>query len=102
MFETKMRIITRRRLREFWEIDNQSHAPLDDWYRKVKKLTVASLVDLHNTFPHADLVGKCLVFNVGGNKYRLITKFDFLRQIVYIKHILTHNEYSKDKWKADC
>lgn len=97
-----MHIITRRRLREFWENDSQSQTVLDEWYRRIKKLRVTSLAGLHHTFPQADLVGKCIVFNVGGNKYRLITKIDFQRQTVYIKFVLTHSEYNKDKWQADC
>ena len=97
-----MHIISRKRLREFWESDNQSQTPLDEWYRRMKKLRPTNLADLHSAFPHADLVGKCVVFNVGGNKYRLITKVDFLRQTVYIKYVLTHGEYDKDKWKVDC
>lgn len=68
----------------------------------MKKLRVMNLADLRTTFPHADLVGNCIVFNVRGNKYRLITKIDFQRQTIYIKFVLTHSEYNKDKWKADC
>ena len=97
-----MHIITRRKLREFWEHDSQSQTALDEWYRRLKKINVASLAELRQTFPQADLVGKCTVFNVGGNKYRLITKIDFQRQTVYIKFVLTHAEYDKNKWKAAC
>ena len=97
-----MHIITRRRLREFWENDSQSQTVLDEWYRRLKRISAASLAELHQTFPQADLVGRCTVFNVGGNKYRLITKIDFQRQTVYIKFVLTHAEYDKDKWKAVC
>lgn len=97
-----MHIITRRRLREFWENDNQSQTALDEWYRRLKKLEPANFAELRATFPHADMVGTCIVFNVGGNKYRIITKFDFQRQSVYIRYVLTHNEYDKNKWKSDC
>ena len=97
-----MHIISRKRLREFWEYDSQSQIALDEWYRRTKRLKVTNLAELQQTFPHADLVGKCIVFNIGGNKYRLITKIDFLRQTVYIKFVLTHSEYDKDKWKAAC
>ncbi len=97
-----MHIITRKRLREFWERNAQAHAGLDEWYRRMKKLAVTNLADLHQTFPQADLVGKCIVFNIGGNKYRLITKIDFLRQTVFIRYVLTHNEYDRNKWKDDC
>lgn len=97
-----MHIITRRRLRDFWENDGKSQTALDAWYRRLKKLAPASLSELHQNFPQADLVGTCIIFNVGGNKYRVITKIDFRRQTVYIRFVLTHNEYNKNKWKADC
>jgi mRNA interferase HigB len=97
-----MHIITRRRLREFWEIDRKSQEALDGWYQKLKRLDAGNMAELHQTFPHADLVGTCTVFNVGGNKYRVITKINFVAKIVYIKNVLTHKEYDKDKWKADC
>lgn len=97
-----MHIISRKRLREFWEKDDRSQMPLDEWYRRIKRLKANDLADLRQTFPQADLVGKCIVFNVGGNKYRVITKIDFQRQITFIRFVLTHAEYDKDKWKADC
>ncbi len=97
-----MHIISRKRLREFWEEDGKSQVPLDEWYRRMRKLAAKSLAELRKTFPQADLVGKCTVFNVGGNKYRLITKIDFQRQTIYIKFVLTHSEYDKNKWKASC
>lgn len=97
-----MRIVTRRRLREFWENDRQSESPLDEWYLKIKKLRLNNLAELRQTFRHADVVGKCIVFNIGGNKYRLVTKINFISKIVYVRNVMTHREYDKDKWKADC
>lgn len=61
-----------------------------------------NLVELRVVFPQADIVGECTVFNVGGNKYRLITKVDFVRQMVYVRFVLTHREYDREKWKSDC
>ena len=97
-----MHIITRRRLREFWGNEKQSESPLDEWYQKMKKLKIDNIAELHKTFPQADLVGKCIVFNIGGNNYRLITKINFISKIVYIRNVLTHREYNRGKWKADC
>lgn len=61
-----------------------------------------SIVEVKQTYPHADAVGKCTVFNIKGNKYRLITKIDYRAQTVRIKRVLTHAEYDKEKWKKDC
>lgn len=56
--------------------------------------------ELRSLFPSADLVGALIVFNISGNKYRLITSIHFNHQKVYIRYILTHSEYDKDKWKT--
>jgi len=97
-----MHILSRRILREFWEIEILSEKPLDEWHKRMKKLRPANIVELRQMFPHADLVGECIVFNIAGNKYRIITKIDFQRQTVYVRHVLTHREYDKNKWKPDC
>ena len=55
--------------------------------------------ELRQVFPSADKVGKLTIFNIGGNKYRLIVAIHYNREIVYIRDILTHNEYDKGKWK---
>lgn len=97
-----MHIISKRRLREFWENDPHSENPLNEWHKRLSKLEAANIAQLRQTFPDADLVGNCIIFNVGGNKYRVITKVDFRRQNVYVRFVLTHREYDKNKWKSDC
>jgi mRNA interferase HigB len=76
--------------------------PLDDWYRIAKRANWNNLAEVRTVYPHADLVGSCIVFNVGGNKYRLIAKLDFQRRVLYIRFILTHKEYDEGGWKNDC
>src|SRR5215210_208796 len=97
-----MRVISKRRLREFWETEKQAELPLDTWYRTALKAKWQNLSEVKSDYPSADLVGKCVVFNIGGNKYRLIVKIEFLLQTIYIKFVLTHKEYDKDTWKKDC
>ncbi|MEQ1606946.1 MAG: type II toxin-antitoxin system HigB family toxin [Pyrinomonadaceae bacterium] len=97
-----MHIISKRPLREFWENEPQSENSLNEWHKRLSKLEAANIAQLRQTFPEADLVGDCIVFNVGGNKYRVITKVDFRRQNVYVRFVLTHREYDKNKWKSDC
>jgi mRNA interferase HigB len=55
---------------------------------------------LEVTFPTADKVGNFVVFNIGGNKYRLITAVHFNRGKVYVRHVLTHQEYDRGTWKT--
>jgi len=97
-----MHIVSRRRLREFWEKEKEAEMPLDAWYRTAKKADWKTIADVREVYPHADLVGACVIFNIGGNKYRLITKFEFLKKTVYIKFVLTHKEYDKAAWKKQC
>jgi mRNA interferase HigB len=66
-----------------------------------QKSTMAKLAEARQDYPHADLVGRCTVFNIQGNRYRLIVKIDCWGQAIYIKHVLTHAEYGREKWKDD-
>jgi mRNA interferase HigB len=97
-----MNVVSKRTLREFWVNNKQSEIPLDTWYRIAKKATWQNLVEVQNDFPHADLVGQCVVFNIGGNKFRLVTKIEFQKQVIFVKFILSHSEYDKNLWKKDC
>ena len=94
-----MRVISRKALREFASTHKESERPLDDWYRIAKRLRWTNLVDVRKTFPHADAVGEFTVFNIGGNKYRLATSIHYRTGKVYIRHVLTHEEYSREGWK---
>ncbi len=58
-----------------------------------------SFADLRNTFGSADQVGNLTVFNIGGNKLRLIAAIHYNRRIIYIRAVLTHQEYDEGKWK---
>lgn len=97
-----MRIIAKPILREFWAKNVLAEMPLLDWYKQSKKADWNNLAEIKETFPHTDLVGECIVFNIGGNKFRLITKIKFRAKVIYIRFILTHKEYDQNKWKKDC
>ena len=94
-----MRIISRKRIQEFVQKHADSASALDSWSRTVKRTPFHSFADLRNTFPSADQVGKLTVFNIGGNKARLIAAIHYNTQRVYIRHILTHAEYNRQNWK---
>jgi len=53
-------------------------------------------------YPQADQVGRCTVFNIGGNNYRLIAAIHYNTGVVYIRHVLTHAEYDRGAWKKGC
>lgn len=94
-----MHIITRKRLREFGQRHPECAAALDGWYRLVKHTDYGSFAELRRTFPNADKVGKLTVFNIGGNKARLIAAIHYNTHRVYIRHVLTHAEYNQGDWK---
>ncbi|MEQ1605164.1 MAG: type II toxin-antitoxin system HigB family toxin [Pyrinomonadaceae bacterium] len=97
-----MRVISRKALRTYWEQHPSTEIVFTDFYRRLKGLDAGSFVELRQTFPSADLVGDCVVFNVGGNNFRVIVHVDFDVQIVWIRFVLSHAEYDRGKWKADC
>jgi mRNA interferase HigB len=94
-----MHIISRRALREFARRHPDSKTALDSWFHLVRTNQFESFNALCQVFPSADKVGDLIVFNIGGNKYRLIAAIHFNRQKVYIRYILTHPEYDKGRWK---
>lgn len=96
-----MNIITRSRLAQFGENHPDAESSLKLWYTLAKRAAWKNLADVKQTFPHADQVGRLTVFNIGGNKYRLIVRIEYARQAVYVRHILTHAEYNKERWKHD-
>ena len=64
----------------------------------VEKNNFKSFADLKRTFNSIDKAGNLYVFDIGGNKLRLIASIHFNRQKLYIRHILTHKEYDEKKW----
>lgn len=84
---------------EFAERHPDSRDALLAWYRGVSKAQWAHLADVRQTYPHADLVGNKIVFNIKGNDYRLITAIHFNTGKVLIREILTLAEYDKGAWK---
>ncbi|MBC8505897.1 MAG: type II toxin-antitoxin system HigB family toxin [Anaerolineales bacterium] len=94
-----MHIISRKALRQFWEKHPDSRSSLSRWYKIVSKSEFGSFDELRATFPSADKVGDLIVFNVGGNKARLIASIHFNRGKVYIRQVLTHPEYDQGAWK---
>jgi mRNA interferase HigB len=94
-----MHIITRKRLNDFASAHPDTRAALEHWYQHMKHHNFASLAEVRTVFPTADKVGKLTVFNLGGNKVRLISAIHYARRKVYIRAVLTHEEYDQNRWK---
>ena len=96
-----VRVIAKRRLREFWQGRRDAEEALNGWYRVATRARWTSLADVRKTYRTADQVGKFIVFNIGGNKDRLIAEIIFPFGRLYVRHVLTHREYDAGKWKVD-
>jgi len=92
-----MHVITRKRLNEFARLYPDTRNALAQWYKLIKQTEFSSFVELRELFPSADQVGKLTVFNIGGNKIRLIAAIHYNRKKVYIRAVLTHAEYDQEK-----
>ncbi|HXC32272.1 MAG TPA: type II toxin-antitoxin system HigB family toxin [Verrucomicrobiae bacterium] len=95
-----MRIIKRGALIRFWERHPDARASLESWYRVVRTADWKTPAEMKKVYPSADLVGRRTVFNIAGNKYRLIARMNDETQRVFVLYILTHAEYDHGEWKT--
>jgi len=94
-----MHVIAKPILVDFWTKHPDTENPLNAWYHLVKTEVFVDFNDLRRTFASADVVEELTVFNIGGNKYRLIAAIHYNRHKVYVRHVLTHTEYDRGAWK---
>jgi mRNA interferase HigB len=94
-----MHVISKKKLREFWELYPKARSPLEAWYQVAKRAEWQNFAEMRRTFGSADVVGRFVVFNIGGHKFRLIAAIHYNRRKVFIRHVLTHAEYDEGNWK---
>jgi mRNA interferase HigB len=93
-----MRIISFKKLREFYERDPNSRVALQDWYKRVSKTDWDDFSEVKKTFNSVDSVGGSrFVFNVKGNHYRIVALVLFQIKVIYIRWVGNHSEYNKLK-----
>jgi len=91
-----MRVIARRTLREFWVVHPSAEQPLKAWFSEATAGSWDSPQSIKDRYRHASFVGdNRVVFNIGGNKFRLITHVNYEFGIVYIKYVGTHADYNR-------
>ena len=91
-----MRVIKRKTLQDFWEKYPLAEQPLTAWYTEAIHSAWNNPNDIKEKYGSADILpGNRVVFNIGGNKYRLIVKIAYKVQLVYIRFVGTHSEYEK-------
>lgn len=106
-----MRVISRAKLVDCWEQYPLAESPLTEWFKITRRASWRTFADVRAMFNSADLVGNCVVFDIGGNKFRLIAAIYYQKQKndgdwtlgkVFVRKVLSHAEYDKGKWKDDC
>ena len=91
-----MRIVAKRTLRTYWESEPRAEQPLKAWYSIAKKAEWSSPADVKATFGNASIVGNDrVVFNIGGNRFRLIVRFNYRKRIGFIRFVGSHAEYDR-------
>lgn len=91
-----MRIISRKTLRVFWEHHADAKQPLCAWFREACKADWKSPADIKAAYRSASLVGNDrVVFNIGGNKYRLVVRINYPYRVIYIRFVGTHRQYDR-------
>jgi mRNA interferase HigB len=95
-----LHVVSHKAIRNFCAKHPEAGNSLDYWYRVTKRATWASFADIRQSFNAADFVAPFVVFDVGGNKYRLVAEINFSRKVLLIRAIMTHKEYSKGTWKT--
>jgi mRNA interferase HigB len=99
-----MRVISKPRLRDFWSEHPDAQGSLVAWWKIATKADWANLQEVRLVYPHADGVmtrnGVTLtVFNIAGNRYRLLTHIVYPYHTIYVRAVLTHAEYDRGHWK---
>ncbi|OHB53169.1 MAG: hypothetical protein A2Y07_10510 [Planctomycetes bacterium GWF2_50_10] len=98
-----MHVIARKTLREFSALHPKSAKCLDAWWLITSKAKWADFAQVKKTFAATDLFHKnnrqYLIFDIGGNKYRIVASVTWASFTMYIKFVLTHPEYEKQSWK---
>jgi mRNA interferase HigB len=94
-----MHVISYKRIREFFSAHRDAESSLTAWYKTTKKANWQNLAEVKSVYPSADLVQRYVVFNIGGNKYRLIARIVYRSQTIFVVAVMTHEEYDLGKWK---
>ncbi len=92
-------MISKSAWREAIAADHTLEGPISEWYKIASNASWKSIADVRKVYPHADFVDPYTVFNIKGNSYRLIVKIEYRWQLIFVKHLLTHQDYDKGDWK---
>jgi mRNA interferase HigB len=94
-----LNVISFKRIRDFSSAHPDAYAAWTAWYKTAKRAIWQNLAELKQTYPATDSVGRYVVFNIKGNKYRLVARIVYRSQTIFIVAVMTHEEYDLGKWK---
>lgn len=94
-----VRVISNKQLVDFALRHVDAATPLQLWRKIVETTHFAHFTALRSSFNAVDRVGNYYVFDIGGNKFRLVAAIHFNRQMLFVRHIFTHTEY--DRWRPE-
>ncbi len=94
-------VISRKKLREFAAEHPDAEASLTTWWKLASAKRWSNIQEVKQDWSSADSAGNLTVFNIGGNKYRLIAFIDYEAQVILVRAVLTHGEYDRERWKND-
>jgi mRNA interferase HigB len=94
-----VRVISRKAIRDYGQVHPDAVPSLSNWLTITRKARWQTFAELRADFRSADQVDRRTVFNISGNKYRLIGRVNYRTQKVFILHIMKHTEYGKGEWK---
>jgi len=103
-------VLSRKKLRQLCGAKPERHRhaeAFEDWFKLTRRQKWQNFQDARALFGQTDVASDtasrrtATIFDIGGNKYRIITRIDFLRQTVLITHVMDHKEYDKGNWKRD-
>ncbi len=97
-----MHVISRKALVDFWDKHRDSERQLAAWFKVADAAKWEKWADVQNAFPKASLYERCLIFNVCGNSYRLITRRSANWKTLFVVGVYTHRDYDKNAWKDYC
>ncbi|MFO0930383.1 MAG: type II toxin-antitoxin system HigB family toxin [Gemmataceae bacterium] len=97
-----MHVISRKKLVDFWTRQGDAKTALAAWFRVARRARWEQWADVQRTYPKASYFNCCLVFNIGGNRYRLVVRRSANWKTLFVVGVYTHPEYDQGAWKAFC
>ncbi|MGH9567515.1 MAG: type II toxin-antitoxin system HigB family toxin [Candidatus Angelobacter sp.] len=94
-----MHVISKGAWREAVARDHTLEGSISEWHKIATNATWSNISQVRAVYPHADFVDPYTVFNIRAGHYRLIVKIEYRWQMIFVKHLLSHEEYKRNRWK---